>query len=58
MPVLIQELVITTLIDANTGNLAKPITMTEKTAETMEQKELVRHCVEQVLAILHEKQER
>lgn len=58
MPLLIQELVITTLIDANIGKLAKPVTAFEKSAETMEQKELIHHCVEQVLAILQEKQER
>lgn len=58
MPILIQELVITTIIDANIGNLDKPVATAEKAADTMEQKELIRHCVEQVLAILQEKQER
>jgi hypothetical protein len=57
MPVLIQELVITTVIDANISK-ASQLDAINKPDAGVVPKEIIRQCVEQVLSILKEKQER
>ena len=56
MPIIIKELVITTTVDAN-AEQAQSTTPSVSPVQAM-QKEIIKQCVEQILAILKEKEER
>ncbi len=58
MPVLINEVIVTMVIDANISESINATTVSKKETYEIQQKETIRQCVEQVLRILQEKQER
>ena len=58
MPVIIKELVITMVVDANTQNNGAKNAESKNPTNEANQKEIIRNCVEQVLMILKEKNER
>lgn len=58
MPLLINELVVTMIIDANIAGSGTPVGTAKNTDNATQQKEIIQQCVAQVLTILKEKNQR